>query len=291
MVNFWSRLSTGKPSKISVTLFHLLKEKKTTGLANFPWYTEISNTINNCGLTFLLETPSEHLDPRNVKTVLRDRVSAIECQDWHSAVTDSGACSTYKTFKSHLEIEKYLTVLSQKEATALCRFRCGNHKLPIVTGRYNKVEKSERVCPLCNTKAIGNEHHYLFTCPAFTRERSKYINTRYLEPPGAQDIEGLFTCENPTSLSNLSQFCSIIMDSFKNKNNETSKTTKRAKKVKKNKTKADDHGITVINKPRKTAQPAREGKNTKAKAPRDEGKVTNNCKKTKNNKKQTSRKN
>ena len=292
MVNFWSRLSTGKPSKISVTLLHLLKEKKTTGLANFPWYTEIANTINNCGLAFLLETPSEHLDPRNVKAVLRDRVSAIECQDWHSAVTDSGACSTYKTFKSHLRFEKYLTVLSRREATALCRYRCGNHKLPIITGRYNKVEKSERVCPLCNTKAIGDEHHYLFTCTAFIHERSKYINTRYLEPPGAQDIEGLFTCENPTSLSNLSQFCSIIMNSFKN--NETSK---KAKKVKKNKTKADDHGIIVINKTRKTTQPSRECKNTKAKAPSDKGKVTNSCKKqpkktnnNNNNKKQKTKK-
>ena len=183
------------------------------------------NTINNCGLGFLLETPSENLDRRHVKAVLRDRVSAIECQDWHSAVTGSGACSTYKRFKSHLRFEKYLTIMSQREATALCRYRCGNHKLPITTGRYNKVEKIERVCPLCNTKAIGDEHHYLFICPAFTQERSKYINARYLEPPGAQDIEGLFTCENPTSLSNLSQFCSIIMNSFKN--NETSKKAKK----------------------------------------------------------------
>ena len=103
MVNFWSRLSTGKPSKISVTLFHRLKQKKDTGLANLPWYTKVVNTINNCGLGFLLKIPSENLDPRNVKAVLRDRVSAIECQDWHSAGTDSGACSTYKTFKTNLK--------------------------------------------------------------------------------------------------------------------------------------------------------------------------------------------
>ena len=285
MINFWSRLSTGKPSKISVTLFHLLKQKQTTGIANFPWYTEVANAINNCGLGYLLETPSEHLDPRNIKAVLRDRVSAIECQDWHSTVTDSGACSTYKTFKSHLRFEKYLTTMNRREAIVLCRYRCGNHKLPIITGRYNKVEKNERVCPLCNTKAIGDEPHYLFTCPAFMQERSMYIDARYLEPPNAQDIEGLFTCENNTTLSNLSQFCSIIMNSFKN--DETSKKlTKKAKKGNKKETKSHDHQIIIKNKTRKATHPARESKDTKSKAQRDRRQEDQQLQEKQKNKKQ-----
>ena len=152
MVNFWSRLSTGKPSKISVTLFHLLKQKQTTGMANFPWYTEVANAINNCGLGYLLETPSEHLDLRNIKAVLRDRVSAIECQDWHSTVTDSGVCSTYKTFKSHLRFEKYLTTMNRREVIVLCRYRCRNHKLPIITGRYKKLRKTKEYVPSATLK-------------------------------------------------------------------------------------------------------------------------------------------
>ena len=182
---------TSSPLMVLLLVFHLLKQKQTTGLAKFQWYTEVTNTINSCGLGYPLEAPPEHLDQRNIKAVLKDRVSAIKCQDWHSAVSESGACSTYKTFKSHLIFEKYLTTMSRREAIILCRYRCGNHKLPIITGRYNKVEKSEQVdlCSLCNTKAIGDETHYLFTCPAFTQERSMYIEARFLEPPAAQDIE------------------------------------------------------------------------------------------------------
>ena len=224
----------------SVTLFHLLKQKQTTGLANFPWYTEVAETINNCGLGFLLATPSEHLYPKNIKAVLRDRVSAIECQYWHSTVTDSGVCSTYKKFKSHLRFEKYLTTMSPREVIVLGRYRCGNQKLPNIRGRYNKIEKRKRVCPLCNTKGIGDEPHYLFTCPAFMQERFMYIDARYLEPPAAQDIEGLFTCENTTSLSNRSQFRSIIMNSIK-KGETPKKLTKKAKKMKTKGTRADDH--------------------------------------------------
>ena len=95
-----------------------------------------------------------------------------------------------------------------------------------------------------------------------------YIDARYLEPPNAQDIEGLFTCENNTTLSNLSQFCSIIMNSFKN--DETSKKlTKKAKKGNKKETKSHDHQIIIKNKTRKATHPARESKDTKSKAQRD----------------------
>ena len=93
-----------------------------------------------------------------------------------------------------------------------------------------------------------------------------YIDARYPEPPAAQDIEGLFTCENNTTLSNLSQFCSIIMNIFKN--DETSKKlAKKAKKVNNLKeTKSDDHQIIIRNKTRQATHHARESKDTKSKA-------------------------
>ena len=73
--------------------------------------------------------------------IVRDRTSAIDNQDWHSQVTESGHCLNYRIFKTVTPFEHYLTILKRKEALDLCRFRCGNHKLPITTGRYNQTGK------------------------------------------------------------------------------------------------------------------------------------------------------
>ena len=177
-----------------------------------PLFTKITSTINECGLGYLLDTPPEHLNP--VKAIIKDSVCAIEKQDWHSSILDYSYCSTYKTFKNSLETEKYLTVLSSKEAINLCRYRCGNHCLPIVTGRHQGVEKCNRICTQCDMNVIGDESHYIFTCPSLTHERSTYVNAIYLTPNNNQDMERDFTKQDHKTLSNLSKFCCIIMGKF-----------------------------------------------------------------------------
>ena len=217
MVNFWARLATGKTSKISSTLFRHLRETQDTCATKSLWFAKIETIMNECGLRYILETPPEILDPTFVKVTLKDRITAIESQDWHSSIMDSGHCATYKTFKTTLKIEKYLTILNSKEAVDLCRYRSGNHSLPIITGRYNGIEKGERICPLCSNNVVGDEKHYIFICPTFEQERSRYIDDMFLKHPnnGVHNMEKLFTSEDPRTASRLSKFCRIIMNRFR----------------------------------------------------------------------------
>ena len=46
---------------------------------------------------------------------------------------------------------------------AITRFRLGSHLLPIETGRWRRVIRSERLCSKCNV--LGDEYHFLFYCP------------------------------------------------------------------------------------------------------------------------------
>ena len=62
-----------------------------------------------------------------------------------------------------------------QEAIDFSRFRCGNHKLPDVAGRYNNIERCNRVCSLCNLNTVGDEYHYIYVCPAFNQERVAYV--------------------------------------------------------------------------------------------------------------------
>jgi hypothetical protein len=42
----------------------------------------------------------------------------------------------------------------------LCRFRCGNHRLPIESGRWQNIPRQKRLCHLCDSREMGDEYHY-----------------------------------------------------------------------------------------------------------------------------------
>ena len=46
---------------------------------------------------------------------------------------------------------------------AMTRMRISAHRLPIETGRYLKIRRELRECPL-GCKSIGDEYHYLTSC-------------------------------------------------------------------------------------------------------------------------------
>ena len=163
---------------------------------------------------YILTIPLDLLNPKYVKTLVEERISCscIERQDWSSSVANSGHCVNYCIFKSSLKFEKYLTLLNWKEAIDFCRFKCSNHKLPVVTCRFINTERSEHVCTLCNLNMIGDEYHCIYVCPAFNHEQSVYIPRNQLKFHNTMTMHFLF---HQTSVSNLAKFCRAIMDRFK----------------------------------------------------------------------------
>ena len=49
----------------------------------------------------------------------------------------------------------------------ITRFRCGSHNLPIETGRWRRIPRQARLCPVCHV--MGDESHVLFNCSAIPR--------------------------------------------------------------------------------------------------------------------------
>ena len=48
------------------------------------------------------------------------------------------------------------------------KFRIGNHKLMIETGRYSQIPRVNRRCPTCGSNQIEDEIHLLFHCPKYS---------------------------------------------------------------------------------------------------------------------------
>jgi hypothetical protein len=49
-------------------------------------------------------------------------------------------------FKENFEFENYFRVLEDKDIYTLCKFRTTNHKLPIETGRWNNIDRVNKIC-------------------------------------------------------------------------------------------------------------------------------------------------
>ena len=67
----------------------------------------------------------------------------------------------------------------------MCRFRTGNHRLLIITGRYNSTSRGKRLCTKCDENELGDEYHVLFVCrnQEILRLRNQFIPMYYRSAP------------------------------------------------------------------------------------------------------------
>ena len=83
-------------------------------------------------------------------------------------------------FKQAFCIEPYLLRLEQKYKIYIAKFRLCNIRIPIETGRWQKITRENRKCTKCSKDVIGDEYHYLFICnnTEIQRLRSKILYTK-----------------------------------------------------------------------------------------------------------------
>ena len=127
-------------------------------------------------------------------------------QKWKSDIDNSPKALCYRLFKENLEFEEYLDLLSDKDKITFCRFRTGNHRLPIETGRWQGTERRNCFCELCNCEDIGDEFHYILKCRALLDERKNCLKPYYLRRVNVLKFGTLFQSKNIHLLKNLCKF-------------------------------------------------------------------------------------
>ena len=59
--------------------------------------------------------------------------------------------------------KNHILNLPANRSKKYCKFRTGNTKLPIESGRFI-IPRENKICKLCKSKDIGDEFHYLLKC-------------------------------------------------------------------------------------------------------------------------------
>jgi len=130
-------------------------------------------------------------------------------------VYNNSTCHNYRAMTIVKKPQTYLLKLPKYYAYALCKFKCTNHHLPIVKGRYLNIPLDDRKCTICNLNEIGDEFHYLFKCTFFTAHRALYMMRYYYTQPNMFKMVQLFESTDYHDMLNLAKFTDIIVKQFR----------------------------------------------------------------------------
>lgn len=217
MINFWSRLVTGKQTKFSFRLYSLIKSMDESLNTNYSseWTNKIRYTLNHCGFSNIWLAQENHSHTW-LKCSIDRRLLDIDIQNWSNDVNTNSTCYNYRIFKTTLNFERYLLQLSYKDRLILTRFRCGNTKLPSNKKKFlqDHVDDENNMCNLCQKGVLGDEFHYLFTCKYFNSFRQQLIPSYYYKRPNTRKMFELYNSNKSRVLINLCKFIQVIRENF-----------------------------------------------------------------------------
>ena len=189
IINFWNHLKNdqGKISnmifKFSHTLFNQINGLKSK------WLLKVNQILISAGTPYLWNIG--YIASPALKSLIDHRIKDYLLHEWHTMLDNNRLCLNYRLIKETFEIEHYLTISDEKIRIPLAKFRSGSHFLPISDQRYRDMDP-RNYCPLCQTNEVGDEYHYIMSCPAFNHQRSKYIDPYFTNRPNILKYKNSF---------------------------------------------------------------------------------------------------
>ena len=87
----------------------------------------------------------------------------------------------------------------------MTQLRTGSHWLREETGRWEKLEREQRVCPYCaqsDVRVVKDVEHMVFSCPSYSSVRNRYQCLDFSEINLHQFLQ-----QDPIKLASFSTAC------------------------------------------------------------------------------------
>ena len=204
IIKYWLRLLRMNTDRYPRKCYDMMKLYDSTGKRN--WVTSVRELLFNIGFNYVWYNQCVESEPLFIMSFTQ-RLKDVYIQKWLENLSSSNKCLYYRMLKNNIETEPYLHKLEfRRFRIALARFRCSSHNLLIETGRYNRTNRNERICTLCNLNVIEDEFHFLLECHAFKRLRDKYLPSYYCLYPNVHKFIALLTSSSDYILCNIASY-------------------------------------------------------------------------------------
>ena len=115
----------------------MLKEHEN-GSYNFKWISCINDILVAVGQPDLFQTETIN-NQTSVKMDISRTLSDLFIQEWNEKANVSSKGKEHILSKDNLKFENYLINLSKLYYSKIIKYRTGNHRLPVGTGRWNDI--------------------------------------------------------------------------------------------------------------------------------------------------------
>lgn len=216
MIRYWIKLLLLNehfiPKRVYTMLKHDVDNNRTYNGLN--WAYQIKSILDNIGLSNIWIQQSEIEIPFNL---IRQRVFDMYKQSWYSAINNSNRLEMYSRYKHDFDMEQYLDFIKDKKfKIAFTKFRLSSHDLAIESGRYENLNRNERICKYCNGNFIETEYHFLLVCTHYRELRQQYMKPYYGHWPTLNKFDELMSKRSKKNVLNIAKF--IYFASVKRKN-------------------------------------------------------------------------
>ena len=212
MVSYWGNLITSIERKYSHTLYKILLNFHMTQNNTTSWMAHIVQLFQNAGFAYMWENQNNIIQFTSTK--INRRILDQYIQNCRSSCGESNKGRNYIILKETWEQESYMSLLDPIDALYLFKLRTANHRLPVETGRFRDIEYKDRLCHICRSD-IGDEYHYILSCPKFETERMKYLPKNYYKNPSMIKYKTLVQNKNPKLLKRLCKLIKVVINSVK----------------------------------------------------------------------------
>ena len=111
--------------------------------------------------------------------IVQDNYMSRYQQGWISCINKEfypnlpNKLKSYASFKTTFSMENYVLSLPISKRRSFTKLRVSSHRLAIETGRYTRpiTPRSQRFCNHCTQHVLGDEKHFLLSCPKFAVQR------------------------------------------------------------------------------------------------------------------------
>lgn len=184
----------------------LTEETAGAPLAQQPWAAQVAAGLGRLGAPVNVQQP----EPVDISGLEETGVAAFHRQLTNAQGTRVRQYVTTVGTECEQLLDYLLMVPSRARRRALPQLRTGSHWLAEETGRWQRLARSERLCPHC--AATGTSHtqdaaHTIMLCPHTAPLRSLYPDL--FVPEHTISLHAFFTKNDPIQLAS---FCRALHD-------------------------------------------------------------------------------
>ena len=205
---FWTRLVGMDDDRLLKQAFLLSLDlagrvQASLPAAHRPWAAQVVDLFQSLGMTINTELPPEVSDTEVMEAMQARQLDAMaacgksKVQDYIAHIRGGVSLETY------VPAAYLAAVPARPRMVRLAQLRTGSHWLRVETGRWQRLERAQRVCPHCAGAAVEDEAHMVFDCPQYAGVRQEFVGlfgsggrslAHFLAQPPAQVAAFIHQC-------------------------------------------------------------------------------------------------